>query len=47
MGEGVHAHGLEENRGVMQQFAAMAFRLGLTSREVSVEDYFAEYLDSA
>lgn len=47
MGEGVYAHGLEENRGVMQQFAAMAFRLGLTSREVSVEDYFAEYLDSA
>ena len=46
VGEGVYAHGLEENRSVMQQFATMAYRLGLTEREVSVDDYFAEYLQS-
>lgn len=46
IGEAAYAHGLEANRSAMRQFAAMAHRLGLTSREVSVDDYFAEYLES-
>ena len=46
IGEAVYQHGLEQNRAALQQFAAMAHRLGLTSREVGVDDYFAEYLQS-
>lgn len=46
VGPSVYAHGLEQNRAALQQFAAMAHRLGLTSREVQVDDYFAEYLES-
>ena len=44
MGEGFAYHGLEPNRGNMEAFCEEAHRLGLTSRRVSVDDYFAEYL---
>jgi 4,5-dihydroxyphthalate decarboxylase len=44
MGEDFHPYGLERNRAQVDAFAAEAFRLGLTSRQVKVEDYFADYL---
>jgi 4,5-dihydroxyphthalate decarboxylase len=47
MGENFHPHGLDPNRRAMEQFAKQAHLLGLTSRRVTVEDYFAEYLESA
>jgi 4,5-dihydroxyphthalate decarboxylase len=46
IGTSVYAHGFEENRAAMQQFVAMAYGLGLSSREVTLDDYFAEYLQS-
>jgi 4,5-dihydroxyphthalate decarboxylase len=46
MGEGFSYHGLEPNRGNIAAFCEEAHRLGLTSRLVSVDDYFAEYLSS-
>ena len=46
IGPGAYAHGLDENRSTMQQFCAMAHQLGLTSREMPVDEYFAEYLSS-
>ena len=46
MGDHAYAHGLEENRRTMEQFAGMAHRLGLTDRLVGVDDYFAEFLAS-
>src|SRR5262245_10266482 len=44
MGEDFHAYGLERNRAQIDAFAAEAFRLGLTSRQITTEDYFADYL---
>ena len=41
-----HADGLEVNRHTMELFCAMGFALGLTPKLVSVDDYFAEYLES-
>lgn len=46
VGPNAYGHGLEENRSTMQQFCAMAHQLGLTSREIPVDEYFAEYLQS-
>ena len=46
IGDAAYAHGLEENRATMQQFCRTAHRLGLTSREISVEEYFLEYMQS-
>ena len=46
VGDGAYAHGLEENRSTMEQFCAMAHRLGLTSRQIPVDEYFAEYLEA-
>ena len=43
---GYHADGLEPNRRTMEQFCEMGHALGLTSKLVSVDDYFAEYLES-
>ncbi len=43
---GLHADGLEPNRHTMELFCEMGFALGLTPKPVSVDDYFAEYLDS-
>jgi 4,5-dihydroxyphthalate decarboxylase len=44
MGEDFHPYGLERNRAQIDIFTAEAFRLGLTSRRVTTEEYFADYL---
>jgi 4,5-dihydroxyphthalate decarboxylase len=44
MGEDFHPYGLERNRSQIDAFAGEAFRLGLTSRQITTEDYFADYL---
>jgi 4,5-dihydroxyphthalate decarboxylase len=44
MGDDFHPYGLERNRAQIEMFAGEAFRLGLTSRRVTVEEYFADYL---
>ncbi len=46
MGERHHAQGLEANRAQIEMFCEEAHRLGLTSRRVAVEEYFADYLAS-
>ena len=44
MGADFHPYGLEANRAQIEMFAGEAFRLGLTSRQVTVDEYFADYL---
>ena len=44
MGEDFHAYGLERNRAQIDAFAGEAFRLGLTGRRITTEEYFADYL---
>jgi 4,5-dihydroxyphthalate decarboxylase len=44
MGEDYHPYGLPRCAHEIDTFCAEAHRLGLTSRRVTVEDYFAEYL---
>ena len=44
MGGDFHPHGLEANRAQIEMFAGEAFRLGFTSRRITVEEYFADYL---
>ncbi len=44
MGEDFHPYGLARNRAQIDAFTAEAFRLGLTSRRVTTDDYFADYL---
>jgi 4,5-dihydroxyphthalate decarboxylase len=44
MGEDFHAYGFERNRAQIDMFAGEAFRLGLTSRRITTEEYFADYL---
>src|SRR5688572_2994878 len=46
MGEDFHADGLARNRAQIDMFAGEAFRLGLTGRMVSVEEYFSDFLAS-
>jgi 4,5-dihydroxyphthalate decarboxylase len=46
MGEDFHPYGLEPNRSQIEMFAGEAHRLGLTSRRVTVEEYFADFLAS-
>ena len=46
MGEDFHPYGLEKNRAQIDMFAGEAFRLGLTSRPITVEEYFADFLAS-
>jgi hypothetical protein len=43
---GWHADGLEPNCHTMELFCKMGVALGLAPKLVSVEDYFAEYLES-
>jgi len=43
---GYYADGLPSNRHTMELFCEMGFALGLTPKLVSVDDYFAEYLES-
>jgi 4,5-dihydroxyphthalate decarboxylase len=44
MGEDFHPYGFEGNRAQIDMFAAEAFRLGFTSRRITPEEYFADYL---
>lgn len=44
MGENFHPHGLEANRAVIEKFCRQAHALGITSRLISVEEYFEDYL---
>ena len=44
MGEDFHPYGFERNRAQIEMFAAEAFQLGLTSRQVTPEEYFEDYL---
>ena len=46
MGDDFHPYGFERNRAQIDMFAGEAFRLGLTSRRVTVEEYFADFLTS-
>lgn len=46
LGDAYHAHGLAPNRAQIEMFCAEAHRLGLTSRRVTPEDFFADYLAS-
>ena len=46
MGADFHPYGYEDNRGQIEMFAAEAFRRGFTSRLVTPEEYFADYLAS-
>ena len=41
MGADFHAHGLEKNRHALDAFCRSAFEDGLTSRRVTVEEFFA------
>jgi 4,5-dihydroxyphthalate decarboxylase len=44
MGRDFHAHGLEKNRIALEVFCRSAFEDGLTRRQVTVEEYFGEFL---
>jgi 4,5-dihydroxyphthalate decarboxylase len=46
MGEDFHPYGVEANRAQIEMFAGEAFRLGLTTRQVAVEEYFGDFLGS-
>jgi 4,5-dihydroxyphthalate decarboxylase len=46
MGTNYHPDGLEPNRRTMERFCEMGHAIGLTSKLVAVDDYFAEYLAS-
>jgi hypothetical protein len=46
MGEDFHQDGLEKNRAQMEMFCDMGFSAGLTSRRISVDDYFSEFLEA-
>ncbi len=46
MGEDFHPYGFERNRAQIDMFAAEAFGLGFTSRLVTAEEYFADFLAS-
>jgi 4,5-dihydroxyphthalate decarboxylase len=46
MGEDFHPYGLEANRAQIEMFAGEAFRLGFTSRRITTDEYFADYLKS-
>ena len=47
MGEDFHPYGFERNRAQIEMFASEAFRLGLTRRLVTADEYFADYLKGA
>jgi 4,5-dihydroxyphthalate decarboxylase len=44
MGEDFHPYGLAPNRAQIDMFCGEAFRLGLASRRITPEEYFADYL---
>jgi 4,5-dihydroxyphthalate decarboxylase len=46
MGADFHPYGLERNRDTINVFCRQAYELGIVSRVVTAEEYFAEYLAS-
>jgi 4,5-dihydroxyphthalate decarboxylase len=44
MGDDFHPYGLERNRAQIEMFTGEAFGLGLTSRRITTDEYFADYL---
>jgi 4,5-dihydroxyphthalate decarboxylase len=46
MGADFHADGFEKNRATVEVFSEQAHALGIVSRRISAEEYFAEYLES-
>ncbi len=46
MGSDFHPYGFEKNRAQMEMFCDQAFAVGLTSRKVTPEEYFEEFLAS-
>jgi 4,5-dihydroxyphthalate decarboxylase len=46
MGEGFHDHGLEKNRSALDVFCQGGFDDGMTQRRVTIEEYFAEFLEA-
>ena len=46
LGADAHADGLEQNRAAMDLFCEQAHRAGITQRRVTVDEYFADYLQS-
>jgi hypothetical protein len=46
MGEDFHSYGLNKNRPVLELFCQQGHAAGLTDRLVSVDEYFAEFLES-
>ena len=46
IGADFHADGFEKNRAAIEVFSEQARALGVISRRVTPEDYFAEYLES-
>ena len=44
MGSDYHGHGLVRNHAAVDEFCQAAFDDGLTTRRVSVEEYFQEFL---
>jgi 4,5-dihydroxyphthalate decarboxylase len=46
MGADFHADGFEKNRATIEVFSEQARALGIISRRITAEEYFAEYLDS-
>jgi 4,5-dihydroxyphthalate decarboxylase len=46
MGPDYHAHGLEKNRRAVDTFCQAAFEDGLTRRRVTVDEFFAEFVQT-
>jgi 4,5-dihydroxyphthalate decarboxylase len=46
MGDDFHQYGYEANRAQIEMFAGEAFKLGLTRRQITPEEYFEDYLAS-
>jgi 4,5-dihydroxyphthalate decarboxylase len=47
MGEDFHPYGFEKNRETIGIFCRQAYELGIVSRPITAEEYFAEFLASA
>jgi 4,5-dihydroxyphthalate decarboxylase len=46
MGADFHPYGFEKNRETIDIFCRQAHELGIVSRMITAEEYFAEYLAS-
>ena len=46
MGADFHPYGFEKNRAPIDTFCRQAHELGVVTRPVTAEEYFAEYLAS-